>query len=175
MSTVPPLRYEPLLPAHAPYLEPLVEDPDVLRFTRVPEPVPPGFTDGWGARYEAGRAAGTMEGFAAFDPADGAFAGLALAPEIDRQARQVELGYLVAPPARGRGFATEMLGFLTRWAFEEAGALRAVLLIDVENAASQRVARRCGYLLEGVARSLHLKDGIRTDTQIWSRLPSDPG
>lgn len=170
-----PLRYEPLVAAHAAHLETLVADPDVLRFTRVPESVPPGFADGWGARYEEGRAAGAMEGFAAFDPVDGAFLGLALAPEIDREARQVELGYLVAPPARGRGVAVEMLGFLTRWAFEEAGALRAVLLIDVDNVASQRVAERCGYVLEGVARSLHLKGDIRTDTQIWSRLPSDPG
>ena len=169
------LRLEPLVAAHAPHLHTLVDDPDVLRFTRVPEPVPPGFADGWGARYEAGRAAGTMEGFAAFDPSGGAFLGLALIPEIDREARQVELGYLVAPPARGRGIATEMLRFLTRCAFEEAGALRAVLLIDVDNVASQRVAERCGYVLEGVARSLHLKQELRTDTQIWSRLPSDPG
>jgi RimJ/RimL family protein N-acetyltransferase len=68
-----------------------------------------------------------------------------------------------------------MLRELTRWAFESAGAQRIVLIIDVENAASERVAERCGYVREGVMRSTHLKQGIRIDAALWSRLPSDPG
>jgi RimJ/RimL family protein N-acetyltransferase len=75
--------------------------------------------------------------------------------------------------ARGRGVATEMLRQLTQWAFDEAGALRIVLIIDVENVASEKVAARCGYVREGVMRSSHLKQGIRIDAAIWSRLPSD--
>ena len=67
-----------------------------------------------------------------------------------------------------------MLRQLTQWAFDEAGALRIVLIIDVDNAASVRVAERCGYVLEGVMRSSHLKQGIRIDAGIWSRIPSDP-
>ena len=67
-----------------------------------------------------------------------------------------------------------MLGELTRWTFDELGALRITLIIDVANGASARVAERCGYVLEGVMRSTYLKDGVRVDAGLWSRLPSDP-
>jgi RimJ/RimL family protein N-acetyltransferase len=60
------------------------------------------------------------------------------------------------------------------WAFSELGALRLELLISVDNDASKRVAERCGYLREGVLRSLHLKQDVRVDTEMWSRLPDDP-
>jgi RimJ/RimL family protein N-acetyltransferase len=167
------VRLEPLSARHLDDLDALAHDPDVLRFTRVPEPVPPGFARTWLARYEAGRRDGTAEGFAAVGP-DGTFLGLALAPDIDVEGRQLELGYIVAPSARGRGVATAILRQLTRWAFAELGALRAYLLIETGNAASIRVAERCGYVQEGVLRSVHLKQDRRADLTLWSRLPSDP-
>ena len=167
------LAFEPLLPHHADALAPILADADALRFTRLPEPVPAGFARTWIARYEQGRVNGTSEGFA-MRLADGTFAGLALAPAIDRPARELELGYLVSPAARGRGVATEALRMLTRWAFEEVGALRVHLIINVENVPSSRVAARCGYVREGVLRSMHLKQDVRIDAELWSRLPSDP-
>ena len=151
----------------------LLDDPDVLRFTRLPVPPPPGYAREWLDRYEAGRADGTREAFAAVDDA-GRFLGLALAVDIDREGREVELGYIVAPGARGRGVGSAMLAELTRWALAELGALRISLIIDVENRASARVAERCGYVLEGIMRSSHLKDDVRVDAGLWSRLPSDP-
>jgi RimJ/RimL family protein N-acetyltransferase len=167
------LRLEPLSARHLDDMEALARDPEVQRFTRVPEPPPPGFARGWLARYEAGRRDSTAVGFAAVD-GNGAFLGLALAPDIDAEGRQLELGYIVAAAARGRGVATAMLRELTRWAFAEAGALRAYLLIDTGNAASRRVAERCGYVQEGVMRSVHIKQDRRADLTLWSRLPSDP-
>jgi len=151
----------------------LFDDPDVLRFTRLPVPPPAGYARTWYGRYEAGRVEGTREAFAALDD-DGRFAGLALAVDIDREGREVELGYITAPAARGRGVATGMLDELTRWAFDELGALRLTLIIDVENRASSKVAERCGYVLEGVMRSSYLKDDVRVDAGLWSRLPTDP-
>ena len=163
----------PLAVEHLDDVTSLLDDPDVLRFTRLPVPPPPGYARQWLDRYEAGRLDGTREAFAVFDD-DGRFAGLALAVDIDREGREVELGYIVAPGLRGRGLATAMLEELTRWTFDELGALRITLIIDVENGASARVAERCGYVLEGVMRSTHLKDGVRVDAGLWSRLPSDP-
>lgn len=52
--------------------------------------------------------------------------------------------------------------------------LRLELLISVANEASKRVATRAGYVREGVLRSLYLKPGVREDTEIWSRLATDP-
>jgi RimJ/RimL family protein N-acetyltransferase len=166
------IRLEPLAERHLDAVAALLDDPDVLHFTRVPEPPPADFPRTWLARYEAGRADGSAEGFAAVDAA-GAFLGLALAPAIDRAAGEVELGYVVAPASRGRGAATAILEELTAWAFESLGALRLVLIINVGNAASERVAERCGYTREGVLRSIYLKPGRRVDATLWSRLPSD--
>ncbi|HEX6622045.1 MAG TPA: GNAT family N-acetyltransferase [Solirubrobacteraceae bacterium] len=163
----------PLAAEHLDDVTALFDDPDVLRFTRLPVPPPPGYARQWLDRYEAGRLDGTREAFAAVDD-DGRFVGLALAVDIDREGREVELGYITAPSARGRGVATGMLDELTRWAFDELGALRITLIIDVENRASSRVAERCGYVLEGVMRSSYLKGDVRVDAGLWSRLPTDP-
>lgn len=151
----------------------MLDDPDLLRFTRIPEPVPPGFARTWLERYEEARRDGTRESFAIVDE-QGAFLGLALAAAIDRDTRTAELGYVVAPGSRGRGVATEALRELTSWAFDELGMIRLELLISVENFASKKVAERCGYVREGVLRSLHVKQDLHEDTEIWSRLATDP-
>jgi RimJ/RimL family protein N-acetyltransferase len=149
----------------------LVADPDVLRFTRIPEPPPAGFAETWIESYEKGRAEGTREGFAAVDAA-GTFVGLGLAVHIDREAAEAELGYIVSRGARGRGAGTAILRLLTEWAFTELEIKRLSLVIDVENHASQRIAERCGYRREGVMRSIHVKRGVRSDAGLWSRLPT---
>ena len=172
MPGVSELRLEPMAETHLEDFERLLDDPDVLRFTRLPDPPVPGYSVQWHTRYQAGREKGTAEAFAAVAP-DGTFLGVALAPRIDADAREMELGYLVAPAARGRGVGTEMLRQLTAWALTEGKALRVSLVIDVANVASQRIAARAGYTLEGVLRDTYVKPGVRADVQIWSRLASD--
>ncbi|HEU5214001.1 MAG TPA: GNAT family N-acetyltransferase [Gaiellaceae bacterium] len=165
------LRLDPFSLEHLPGVVAMLDDPDSLRFTRIPEPVPTGFAQTWLERYEEGRRDGSREAFAIVDDG-GEFLGIAVVPAIDRATRTAELGYVVAPGARGRGVATEALRQLTAWAFE-LGMLRLELLISVDNAASKKVAERCGYVREGVLRSAYFKQGRREDTEIWSRLATD--
>jgi RimJ/RimL family protein N-acetyltransferase len=155
---------------HVPGVAAMLDDPSLLRFTRVPEPAPADFASIWVTRYAEARREGTREAFAIVE--DGEFLGLALAPTIDRETLTAELGYVVAPSARGRGVASEALRRLTEWAFGE-GMLRIELLISADNAASKKVAERCGYVREGVLRNAYLKPGRREDTEIWSRLATD--
>jgi RimJ/RimL family protein N-acetyltransferase len=150
----------------------MLDDPDIARFTRLPASPPPDFPQTWLARYAEGRRDGTSELFAIEDDAD-AFVGCMMAFGIDADAKSGELGYVVAPAARGRGVATQALRLLTEWAFSERGLLRLELMISVENAASKVVAERAGYVKEGVLRSLYVKDGLREDHELWSCLPSD--
>ena len=166
------LRLELMTEAHLADFEQLLDDPEVLKYTRLPDPPVPGYAAEWYSRYQAGRPDGTRQAFVALAPG-GEFLGVALAPPIDPEARELELGHLVAPAARGRGVGTEMLRQLTTWAFTEGRAMRATLIIDVANVASQLVATRAGYTLEGVLRSTYSKQGARSDVQLWSRLPSD--
>jgi RimJ/RimL family protein N-acetyltransferase len=168
------IRLEPLSGRHLALLHQLVGDPETQRFTRVPVPVPPDFPGRWLSAYETGRDDGTRIGFAVVDDETGEQLGLALAPTIEPEAATAELGYVVAPRARGRGVGTAALGMLTEWALSELGLERLELRISVENGASKRVAERCGYVREGVLRSVYVKDGLREDTEIWSRLAGDP-
>jgi RimJ/RimL family protein N-acetyltransferase len=168
-----PVRLELLNAAHLGAVAAMLSDPDVLRFTRVPDPTPDDFPREWLATYETGRRDGTREAFAALD-GGGRFVGLGLVFGIDRTEGEAELGYIVAPQARGRGLGTAILRALTDWAFAETGVQRLQLFVDVENPASLRVAERSGYVREGVMRSVHVKNGRRIDAVVLSRLPTDP-
>ncbi|MGN6377966.1 MAG: GNAT family N-acetyltransferase [Gaiellales bacterium] len=159
--------------SHLPMVESMLDDEAVLRFTLIPVPVPEGFAANWYARYRRGREAGTSEAFAIID-GNGEPVGLALAVSINRATRTAELGYMVAPAARGRGVAQAALRQLSEWAFAELDMLRLELMISARNEASRRVAERCGYVREGVLRSRHVKGDLREDTEIWARLPTDP-
>ena len=167
------IRLEPLGDEHRPLLRALVADTATQRFTRIPVPTPPEFPERWLAGYVAGREDGTRVGFAVVDDRTGERVGIAFAPTIEPEAATAELGYAVTPGARGRGVATAALSLLTDWALSELGAERLELRISVENGASKRVAERCGYVREGVLRSVFVKAGVREDTEVWSRLASD--
>jgi RimJ/RimL family protein N-acetyltransferase len=171
---MPTVRLEPLGESHLDALAQLVADEDVLRFTRIPVPPPANFPQAWVDSYEQGRRDGTREAFAIVEAGSVGFLGVAVVPRIDRETRTAELGYVVVPEARGRGVATEALSLLTQWAFSQLDAVRLELMISADNEASKRVAARCGYVREGVLRSLYFKQGLREDTEIWSRLASDP-
>jgi RimJ/RimL family protein N-acetyltransferase len=166
------IRLELLAGTHLTGVRELFDDPDVQRYTRLPSVPPPDFAASWIRRYEAGRRTGAREAFAIVGEGR-EFLGVALAGQIDRPARTAELGYMVSRAARGRGAASQALRLLTDWAFAQ-GLLRLELLISAENAGSKKVAARCGYVFEGLMRSKHLKEDRREDTEIWSRLPTDP-
>jgi len=161
------LRLVPLAEEHLAEVGAALDDPDVARFTRLPSPAPDGFLGPWLERYRQPN----RKAFAAVDEQD-RFLGVALAPEINAEAGEMELGYLVPRTLRNRGIATELLRQLTDWALS-TGAFRLTLLIDRANVASQKVAERAGYQLEGTMRATYVKPGVRTDIQLWSRLASD--
>ena len=167
------IRLEPLTQAHAPGMLVLAADADVERFTRVPAGADAAFVTGWVARYEQGWEDGSRAGFAILDAADGSLLGFAAVVGLDLETLEAELGYMVVPEARGRGVAARSLGLLTRWCLDTLALERLELRIDPANAGSAKVAERCGYRLEGVLRNLHVKDGVRTDVGVWSRLSQD--
>ena len=160
------IRLVPLADEHIPALLETMRDPDVLRFTRTPDPMP----EGWIHEYLAGFDGDRREGWAILDGEE--FVGYAVTGPIDREGLEVELGYAVSPWARGRGIATETLVQLTRWAFDE-GMQRVTALISVDNPASSRVAEKVGYTFEGVLRSMHHRGHLRQDLESWSILPGE--
>ena len=84
-----------------------------------------------------------------------------------------EIGYTVAPWARGRGYATETARALADWGLAH-GAPRVHLYVDVRNGPSLAVARRAGFTQEGVVRGcLEYRDGTRGDAALFGRLATD--
>jgi RimJ/RimL family protein N-acetyltransferase len=167
------IRLEELGSQHLEGLADLGRDPEVQQFTYVPSPWVEGFEHTWLERYD--QADGQRAGFAIVDETDGTFLGMAALVTLDLEGRQAEAGYIVAPQARGRGVASRALTLLTDWALRELGLERVELHITVENLPSIRVAEKCGFVREGVLRSVHLKQGLRSDVAVYSRLARDLG
>jgi RimJ/RimL family protein N-acetyltransferase len=84
-----------------------------------------------------------------------------------------EIGYWLAPEARGRGLATRALRLLSAWTLRETGIARLQLQTDVENMASQAVATRAGFTREAVLRSYMNNRGTRRDSVMFSLIPGD--
>jgi RimJ/RimL family protein N-acetyltransferase len=167
------IRLEPLDQTHLPDVAELIADEEVKRFTLVPSGAGDSFIRGWLARYEDGWTDGSRAGFAMRSAADGTFLGFAAIVHLDLDAREGEIGYMVAPASRGRGASVRAVELLTRWAFAELELERLELRIDVTDVASERVAERAGYRRDGILRNVHFKEGLRSDTAIWSRLKGE--
>lgn len=60
-----------------------------------------------------------------------------------------EIGWGIAPDARGRGYAVEAASAAIDWVFANFTIDRIVHCIDPENLASQGVAKRLGAVIEG--------------------------
>jgi RimJ/RimL family protein N-acetyltransferase len=93
---------------------------------------------------------------------------------ISRSDGLAEVGYWVAPWARGQGVATAATVALTAWAYQQ-GLHRVELLTEEDNWPSQRVALAAGFRYEGTRRGARTdRDGSRRDMVVWARLATDP-
>lgn len=154
-------------------MDTLARDPEVARFTYVPVPPTEGFARSWIERYLRGWEEGALAGFSVRESGGSTFLGFAGVVRLDPDGREGEIGFIVARAARGRGVATRALPLVSSWALFRVGLLRVELRIDVENTGSIRVAERAGFVREGVLRSAHFKQGLRSDVAVYSLLPGD--
>ncbi len=66
--------------------------------------------------------------------------------DIARSMRDVpEVGWALVASAHGKGYATEAVGAAVAWGDANLASTRTVCMIDPENAASIRVAQKCGF------------------------------
>lgn len=94
---------------------------------------------------------------------------------IDRDHGVGDIGYWLRSDARGRGYSTRAVLVVARWVFD-LGCERLQLRADSENASSQRVAERAGFVREGIQRSARFNPRLnrRMDFVTYSLLPTDP-
>lgn len=94
---------------------------------------------------------------------------------MDWAVPRFEIGYWVRRSHEGQGYVTEAATALARFALRTLGAARVEIHTSHRNRRSQRVAERCGFVLEARIRN-HGREvnGELRDTMIYSLTPSDP-
>lgn len=88
----------------------------------------------------------------------------------DWEVRSAEIGYGVRGDERGKGYASEALGAVARWALTEGGIQRAWLTANTDNVTSVRVAEKAGFRREGTLRRAALEDNGLHDLAVFSLL-----
>jgi RimJ/RimL family protein N-acetyltransferase len=87
--------------------------------------------------------------------------------------RCTEIGYAMAPEARGRGYASEATRAVARWILRDQAFNRVELFAATGNAASQRVAEKAGFVREGVARNSGFTHAGQQDMVMFGQIPAD--
>jgi RimJ/RimL family protein N-acetyltransferase len=90
-----------------------------------------------------------------------------------RDATMREVGFWMAPWARGRGVMTDAVRMTCQWGFTELGLGRIEWWANVGNYASRRVAEKVGFTMEGTARARLLHRGARVDGWCAGLLPGE--
>lgn len=137
-------------------------------------PSDPGKVSGWLAEgAHQLRHAGEGVHLAMLDRERGRLVGAIGLFHADWEVRSAEIGYGVRSDERGKGYATEALIAVSRWALSAGGIQRAYLTANVDNLASVRVAEKAGFHREGTLRRAGLEpDGLH-DQALFSLLDTE--
>ena len=148
-------------------------DPEVARFTSVPDPYEPEHAREWIGQQDDLRESGEGLHLAATAADDGAPLGSVGLQRIAWDQLRGEIGYWIAPSGRGRGAAPRAVRLLAAYGFAVVDLQRIEVIPYLDNPASQRVAEKAGCQREGVLRSYFLARGVRHDCVMYSLLPGD--
>jgi RimJ/RimL family protein N-acetyltransferase len=168
------LQLRPPSEAEADEALPMLQDPDIRQWNPGPGHLDLDTVRAW-CRRGADWSDGPHATFSVLDATTGRLLGSVSLHQLDLAQGAGEIGYRVAPWARGTGVATEAVAAVSRWAFGALGLVRIELAHAVVNPASCRVAVKTGYPLEGTLRRAYVYgDGLRYDEHLHARLDSDP-
>ncbi|MEV7324412.1 GNAT family N-acetyltransferase [Streptomyces sp. NPDC093970] len=166
-----------------PALTEMMKDEQVAAWTDVPQPFTEDVARHWIGEYApAERADGRGLDLAVTEFLTQRLVGVIRLTKTDWHIRATELSYIVAPWARGEGYASEAALATAHWLFGDQKFERIEIRTAADNTASQQVAQKIGGISEGVLRNaciVHVRadDGtwsdVRTDFIVWSLLPED--
>lgn len=177
------LVLRPLDTDDVPAFTAMMNDEQVTAWTDAPQP----FTEHDAAAWitdeaPARRASGHGLDLAVTEFLTQRLVGVIRLAATDWQVRSTELSYIVAPWARGEGYASEAALATAQWLFGDQKLQRVELRTAADNTAAQQVAQKIGCISEGVLRGaciarVRTEDGgwsdVRTDYIVWSLLPED--
>ncbi len=139
------LALRPWALADAPALVAAWADPEIQRWTGVPERRDLAAAERWIAG-DAARRARWLSLDLVVD-LEGVVAGEVGLSSFDREAGTADIGWWTAPAHRGRGVASTAASLLVAWATGDLGLTTVVARCDADNPASVVVARRSGAMV----------------------------
>jgi RimJ/RimL family protein N-acetyltransferase len=150
----------------------ICQDPEIQRWTTVPGPYLPEHAHGFVTEFVAGGWPKGSPTWAIREIADGArlvgMISLAAQP-----VRSAEIGWWLAPEARGRGLMTRATQLVVDAAFDRMGLDRVEWRAFAGNEASRAVAERVGFRMDGCIRGGAVKGEVRYDDWVGTLLRSD--
>ncbi|WP_422771505.1 GNAT family N-acetyltransferase [Plantactinospora sp. WMMC1484] len=163
---------------HEPDLDPIVQacrDPESVRWTTVPDPYQRSDAEFFGHEYApAVWRRGTGAVFVIADGSD-RYAGIMELRISAADPLVGDLGFMVAPQARGRGYCPAAVVAVSAWGFTALNLVRIEWRANVGNTASRRAVEKAGFTFEGTARHALNHRGARVDAWIGALLPGDLG
>jgi RimJ/RimL family protein N-acetyltransferase len=167
------LILRPFVLSDAGRVQELAGDEDIAATTlRIPHPYEDGMAEEW---------IGTLAGLWQEDQAatfaitlreDGALAG-AIRLDLERDHERAELGYWIGKPFWNRGYATEAVREILRFAFEDLELHRVQATFLPANPASGKVLIKAGLTREGRLRHYVKKWGKFEDLELYSLLAGE--
>lgn len=161
----------------------MMNDELVTAWTSVPQPYTEADARAWITELApAERAEGRGIVFAVTEFLTQRLVGTVHLRNTDWRIRSAEIAYVVAPWARGEGYASEAALATAQWLFNDQKFERLELRTAADNTASQQVAQKIGCISEGVLRGAWIARSrsesgtwteVRTDLIVWSLLPED--
>lgn len=164
----------------------MMNDETVTAWTSVPQPYTEDDARDWITRLApAERTEGRGIALAVTEFLTQRLVGVVQLRDTDWRVRSSELNYVVAPWARGEGYASEAALATAQWLFNDQRFERIELRTAADNTAAQQVAQKIGCISEGVLRGAWIartRNGgnpfggwieVRTDLIVWSLLPED--
>lgn len=99
-----------------------------------------------------------------------AIAGLIILKEIDWEKCVGEFAYCVGVDFEGRGWVTETVQKLSKYAFNELGLKTLQIIAHETNMASLRVAEKCGFLWQKkLLKSYTPPNSVALDMELYER------
>ncbi|MER6944343.1 GNAT family protein [Nonomuraea sp. NPDC000554] len=84
-----------------------------------------------------------------------------------------EIGLILAPGFRGKGYGTRAQQLLVRYLFDHSPVNRIQAATEITNVAEQRALEKAGFTREGVLRGIGFRAGEWRDGVLYSILRSD--
>ncbi|WP_128803577.1 MULTISPECIES: GNAT family N-acetyltransferase [unclassified Streptomyces] len=177
------LVLRPLDEDDVPALAEMMNDEQVGAWTSVPQPYTEERARTWITKDAPDeRVAGRGLDFAVTEFLTQRLVGIVQLAKTNWHVRSTEMSYIIAPWARGEGYASEAALATAQWLLGDQKFERIELRTAADNTASQQVAQKIGCISEGVLRGACIArvrgdDGtwsdVRTDYIVWSLLPED--